>query len=251
MHRFYVITAVYLSLLATLILLPGQRSWQAAAMVLLSMGYLAVLVWGAASVGSQVFVKTVCRGRTGTGEIALTFDDGPHPVNSPMILEVLARNDARATFFLKGKSAAIHEGLVRDMWEAGHGLGNHSFGHSWFFPLLPGRRIRQEVLETNRVISNITGGDVRFFRPPFGVTNPRIFRGLKGTGMQVAGWSIRSWDTTGGGADRVVRRIMRRVGEGDVVLLHENGPDILEILEKLLPDIREKGLKCSTLEEIT
>jgi peptidoglycan/xylan/chitin deacetylase (PgdA/CDA1 family) len=136
------------------------------------------------------------------------------------------------------------------MIKEGHLIGNHSLSHSNFFPLFRPSRIQGEVEECNRFLEAAGSGPVRFFRPPFGVTNPNVARGIKPTGMQVAGWSIRSFDTRNQAAEKVVKRILKRLGGGDVILLHESSEHILKILDQLLPAIKEAGLNCVTLDQM-
>jgi len=132
----------------------------------------------------------------------------------------------------------------------GHSIGNHSHSHSNFFPLFSTARIRNEIQETNCILEKISGRPVRFFRPPFGVTNPNIAGGINGLGMEVAGWSIRSFDTRNEPAEKVVQRIMKKIGGGQVILLHETSAHILEILQELLPAIGRQGLSCVTLDKL-
>jgi len=234
--------------LAVLLLLPAADAVRWAVGGALVLLWAISLVWGASFIGSQMFVQAVCRGKKEGMRVALTFDDGPDPVMSEQILGILDQHRCKASFFLIGKKLQENAGMVMKMAEAGHTIGTHSFSHSCFFPVRSGRRVKEEILASNHLAKEITGREVRFFRPPFGVTNPRIYRGLKGTGMLVAGWSIRSLDTRGEAARRVVRRILRKAGPGDIILLHETSPRILEILEILLPSLREKGLSSTSLE---
>jgi len=151
---------------------------------------------------------------------------------------------------LIGKMAGVFPEVVRQIALKGHQIGNHSYSHSNFFPLFRSSRIRKEIRETNQVLKKAGAGPISFFRPPFGVTNPNIARGLKNTGLKVAGWSIRSFDTRNEPAEKVVRRILDRIREGDVILLHETSRNILQILEQLLPEIGEKGLRCVSLDQL-
>jgi peptidoglycan/xylan/chitin deacetylase (PgdA/CDA1 family) len=248
MKKFYLITGVLVAAMVVLLLLPvtGTVLWTAGGVLVLA--WLAALAIGASFIGSQMFVRTVCRGGQEQGTIALTFDDGPDPVKTARILDMLEENGCRASFFLIGGKMKNNAGLVRRMAENGHTIGIHSFSHSSLFPVMSGSRIRDEILASKSLVKEITGREAKFFRPPFGVTNPRIFRGLKGTAMVVAGWSIRSMDTRGEEATKVVNRIMRKAGRGEIILLHDTSPHILEILELLLPAIREKRLQCEGLD---
>ena len=116
--------------------------------------------------GSPVFVSARrCAGGS-RPRVALTFDDGPHPQDTPAILEILDGAGVRATFFFIGRKARAHPDLVRRAALAGHEVGNHSDTHPWWFSLAGPGRIRREIEEAGRTLEALTGHPVRFFRPP-------------------------------------------------------------------------------------
>ena len=143
-----------------------------------------------------------------------------------------------------------NEKVLKDALAAGHSLGCHSHTHRWNFPFYSGRRIASEIRECTTLMRELTGREVRLFRPPFGVTNPRVSRGIRASGLTCVGWSRRSFDTRNENAAKVVRRITRKMGQGDIILLHESSAHILEILELLIPEIRKRGLECVSLDEL-
>ena len=122
--------------------------------------------------------------------------------------------------------------------------------HSNLFPVYSGKRISEEIEKTNDILEGITTHKVKYFRPPFGVTNPRIYRGLRGSGLKVIGWNIRSLDTRIENPDSVVRRITKRLQAGDIILLHDSSDHIAEILEQLMHISKQKGLKCVSLDTL-
>ena len=118
---------------------------------------LAVLVWGSASIRSGLYLHALCRGgRTGRS-VALTFDDGPDPLHTPRVLDVLARHGVRATFFLVGEKAAACPELVRRIVAEGHTVGNHSHTHDSLFPLRRERRMVEELCTAGEVVRSIVG----------------------------------------------------------------------------------------------
>ena len=247
MKPFHIIYGLFIVTETILLLLPLPETLKLFLAGSLLLILLLILALGASRINSQMFVHTVCRrDQTGTREslnqVALTFDDGPHPTRSRQIMELLERYHCKATFFLTGVKVEGNEKLVREMVDLGHLIGNHSYSHSNHFPLFSGSRIAKEIDRTNRLLEEVTDRPVRYFRPPFGVTNPNVSRGLKGLGMEVIGWSIRSMDTRSEPPEKVVDRIMRQIGGGDIILLHETSDHILEILEQLLPAIQQRGL---------
>ncbi|MFH0756132.1 MAG: polysaccharide deacetylase family protein [Bacteroidota bacterium] len=249
MKGFYYITGLFI--LAGTVLFLISMPWTLKLCFLGStlLVLLAILAYGAYRIDSQMFVRTICAGNRSGKLVAISFDDGPHHTRSAGIMEILDRFNCKATFFLTGSKLKGNEDVVKAMVAKGHTVGNHSFSHSNLFPLLGSDQISLEIRETNRLLEDITGESVRYFRPPFGVTNPRIYRGLRGLDMQVTGWSIRSLDTRNEEAEVVVGRIMKKVRGGDIILLHETSEYILNILEQLLPLLSQRELACVNLDQ--
>jgi peptidoglycan/xylan/chitin deacetylase (PgdA/CDA1 family) len=250
MKRFYIIIGGYLILLTVIVFIPipvGVKWVSFGVSVTL---LLAVLAYGASNIRSQVFVRTTNSGDRSGKQVAITFDDGPHPDKSAKILEVLEHFDSQATFFLIGSRLEGNENVVKLMSQSGHSIGNHSFSHSNLFPIYSSRKINFEIKETNRLLESITGKRITFFRPPFGVTNPRISRGLKGQSLKVIGWSIRSFDTRNEPAEKVVNRIMKKIRGGDIILLHETSDHILEILEMLLSKLKKMDMTFVGMDQL-
>lgn len=182
--------------------------------------------------------------------IAITFDDGPDTRNTPEILKILQKYDSKASFFIIGKKAEANKAIVLDIYNGGHTVGNHSYAHSNLFPVQSVKRISEEIEKTNHILERITSSKVKYFRPPFGVSNPRIYRGLRGSGLKVIGWNLRSLDTSIRNPDSVVQRISKRLKAGDIILLHDSTDQIAEILEQVLNISRLKGLKCVSLDTL-
>ncbi|MCP4311178.1 MAG: polysaccharide deacetylase family protein [Bacteroidetes bacterium] len=250
MRPFHIITTVFTAGVILLLSVPFFEPSRFSLLLLLLALYLLILVYGVSQIGSQFFLRAFCRGSSGSGKVAISFDDGPHGERSEAILEILEKHGCRASFFLIGSRAEALPEIVEKMVKKGHLIGNHSYSHSIFFPFFRRSRIRREVEDTNRILKEAGTGAIRFFRPPFGVSNPNVAGGVKASGMEVAGWSIRSFDTRNEPATKVVRRIMKRVNGGDVILLHETSAHIPEILGQLLPAIEEAGLICVTLDQL-
>ena len=250
MRRFYITIGIFVLVTATIFLVPISTltRWILLASDILLL--LMVIAYGASRISSGFFVPAFCKGDPADNQVAITFDDGPHPVRTGEILEILNRFNCRASFFLTGKQVEGNEHIVAELAGAGHSIGNHSFSHSNFFPLYSGRRISREIEDTNQLLEKITGKKVSYFRPPFGVTNPNVAKGLKGLNMQVVGWSIRSFDTRNEKPGRVIRRINGKLGGGEIILLHETSDNILQILEQLLPSIGRMGLQCANLDQM-
>jgi peptidoglycan/xylan/chitin deacetylase (PgdA/CDA1 family) len=121
------------------------------------------------------FLPVISRGRTGLPVVALTFDDGPDPITTPLLLERLAAHQAPATFFVTGRRAAAYPELIQAILAAGHTIGNHSFSHDSLVAFKGRRRIFTEIAETQRILREM-GVTPMLFRPPVGITYPEIGR---------------------------------------------------------------------------
>lgn len=225
----------------------GSATFIIAAAVLLA---AVLLVRGSASVRASWYLRMRCRARRAERRVALTFDDGPDPQRTPAVLDLLARQGVRATFFVVGARAEAHPELVRRMATEGHVVGNHSYTHSWRFPLRSLGRTMEELRRTGEVLHRITGRQPRLFRPPFGVTNPTIARAVRRLGLDPVGWSIRSLDTMGQSPERVAARILRRLHPGAVILLHDRCAGSERLVGLLVEGLRSRGLEPVTLPEL-
>ncbi len=192
----------------------------------------------------------ICRGRTDGNKIALTFDDGPDKVKTPLVLEILDKYNVPATFFCIGKNIAGNEHLLIKIHESGHLIGNHSFSHSRWFDLFSAGRIKSELLESNRLIKQATGLAPHFFRPPFGVINPMVSKALKKTLLQTVCWNIRSFDTLNRNPGKVNHNILRQLRPGSIILLHDHTLFTEHSLDKLISDILGAGFYIVPLDNL-
>ena len=181
---------------------------------------------------SQLFGRTVIAGRDPL-EIALTYDDGPNPAATPALLDVLARHNARATFFMIGEHARSYPELVRAVHEAGHLLGNHTMTHPWL-AWQPARVIREELSGCSKLLEDLIGQPVRYMRPPHGARRPAVMRIAHQLGMQTVQWNIMGHDWQPIGAEGILKHIdkglqrVRRWHRGGNILLHDGHQGELE-----------------------
>ena len=202
----------------------------------------------------QFYLPIVTRSRDEGAGCALTFDDGPDPATTPRLLDLLATRGVRATFFLVGKKAAAHPELGRAILEAGHEVGNHSHDHDVFL-MLPGKDIGGQIQKCNEALEAF-GVRPRAFRPPVGVTNPRLFRALVEEGMYCAGFSVRGGDRGNRRVIGIARRVLGRLRGGDVIALHDVSPKSPADVEHWLGEVaaaidgaREKGFDVGPLSK--
>jgi peptidoglycan/xylan/chitin deacetylase (PgdA/CDA1 family) len=167
-------------------------------------------------------------GRTFTGlargekRLALTYDDGPNDPHTLRLLNVLARHDVRATFFLIGRYVQRRPDIAREIVRAGHVIGNHTFTH----PLLIFRsetEIRRELSDCRAALDAAVGEHSNLFRPPFGGRRPAVLRIARELGLEPVMWSVTGYDWNAPPAAIIERKVTRQVRGGDVILLHDGG----------------------------
>ena len=183
-------------------------------------------------------------------EIAITFDDGPHPEFTPKVLDLLKENNVKGTFFCIGKHIESYPELFKRIISEGHTVGNHTFNHENNFGFIKTKDVIIELESTNEIIEKISGLKVNLFRPPFGVTNPRIKRGVNTIGLQSIGWSIRSFDTTSRHKNTILASVEKNLKKGDVILLHDTSEKSIEILEQLLLFLKQNKLESVTIDSL-
>jgi peptidoglycan/xylan/chitin deacetylase (PgdA/CDA1 family) len=166
-------------------------------------------------------------------EFALTFDDGPNDPWTQKLLDLLARHDVRASFFLIGKYVRQRPDLVRELRDAGHLIGNHTVTHPWLAIESP-RRVREELTGCNAALEDVLGTPVQFFRPPHGSRRPDVLRTARDLGLTAVMWNAMGFDwrlntTAEKIASHLERGIVRnqRRGHGSNLLLHDGGHLVL------------------------
>jgi cellulose synthase/poly-beta-1,6-N-acetylglucosamine synthase-like glycosyltransferase/peptidoglycan/xylan/chitin deacetylase (PgdA/CDA1 family)/spore germination protein YaaH len=199
------------------------------------------------------------------GMVALTFDDGPDEVWTPQILDILKRENVRATFFIIGKNGQANPGLVKRIIAEGHDIGNHTFTHPNLGEI-PGRMTELELTATQRLIESLTGRSTRLFRAPyFGDAEPQTPDEVEPAaianrlGYVIAGLRVDPNDWDQPGADAIVERAVAGVEnsdpdkQGQVVLLHDGGGDrsqTVEALTHLIRELRDRGYRFATISQL-
>ncbi|MBU2652002.1 MAG: polysaccharide deacetylase family protein [Bacteroidetes bacterium] len=250
MIRYPVLHIIFLCGLAVCILVAfrNQVFWYVGVAWLLV--FLVIMVTGSARICSGMYVKAICRSHVDEKVVSLTFDDGPYPVYTEAVLDILKSKEIRATFFIKGRNAALYPDLIRRMHDEGHIIGNHSWSHDHLFDLFPAKRMNREIRETNRIVREITGKSPVLFRPPYGVTNPAVARALKNENHMVIGWNIRSYDTILNDPIKIAQRIKKRLKPGSIILLHDNRKRSEKILKEVINIVKENGYKFARIDEL-
>lgn len=180
-------------------------------------------------------------GAADDGRIWLTFDDGPDPEWTPRILDMLAANDMRATFFVVGRTARAHAAIVRQIAAAGHEIGNHTWSHRHPWTLCS-RVARQEVHGGSAAIADVAGRAAKYFRPPHGRLRQCMIDEAEADGQRVALWSLSAVDWGPLGHARGIAARLGKAKAGDIVLMHDGGQGINRPTElaRVLPAFLEK-----------
>jgi len=166
------------------------------------------------------------------------------------MLDILKDNNVEAAFFCIGKNMPDNEDILKRIINEGHIIGNHSNTHNSLFDLYSPKKMLNELELTSQTCQEITGLYPRFFRPPYGVTNPNLKKAVLQGGFISIGWSIRSYDTVIGNEERLLTRILARLKPGAILLLHDTSDSTLKILPRLLKEIRNRGYKMSRLDKM-
>ncbi len=241
---------------ACLVLLDSPLNWVGVAAVLVAV--LALLSWAVFDVNSSFWARTLWRSPSPVKTVALTFDDGPDPAFTPLILDMLHERGVRAAFFCVGERVRQHPELARRIHDEGHILGNHSDSHALWINFGLHARLRREIRACNDAIQQAAGVTPALYRAPHGFKNPALGDALRGEGMVAVGWQVRGFDAVVSDAARIAQRIVDRAKPGGVILLHDGAglqgsqdrQATLEALPVVIDGLRARGLEIVRLDEL-
>lgn len=189
--------------------------------------------------------------------VALTFDDGPNPLYTSQILDILERHDVEATFFLIGKNVEAYPAVAREIVERGHQIGNHSFTHPDLLKL-NGEHISWEIDNTAKIIEQETGVRPTVFRPPHGFRDPVVMEKARQRNLQVVQWTVMARDWKNPGAEVIADRIVGKIKNGSIILLHDGdglvpGADRSQTVaatELIIDRLQKLGYRFVTVDEL-
>jgi peptidoglycan-N-acetylglucosamine deacetylase len=218
------------------------------------------LAYAALSPQSQLFGRTLIAGHN-PAEIALTYDDGPNDAATMQLLEVLARHNTRATFFMIGRFVRQRPEIARAVHDAGHLVGNHTMTHPWL-AWQSDRVIREELRGCNQALEDVLGAPVRYMRPPHGARRPAVLRTARELGLALVQWNVMGNDWAPIGAGGVLRKVQRGLeaarerGRGANILLHDGydqrmGADrsaTVQATDRLITDLTAGGSRLITVD---
>jgi peptidoglycan/xylan/chitin deacetylase (PgdA/CDA1 family) len=220
--------------------------------------FATVLADGIFRPSSGTFYPTISKGPRNRPRVALTFDDGPDPDVTPRALEVLARYQARATFFMIGKHLEKSTYIGAQVIAAGHEIGNHSWQHSYLQNFYTVKALLTDIDRTEALIRSLTGGSkASLYRAPVGLKSPGLARAAHARALEIIAWSVHSRDTIDSIPERIARRVLARIRPGDIVLMHDGHQNAerrrtsgLRALPLILQGLRDRGLEPVAVREL-
>lgn len=250
MLKYKTVNIVFLGLLISLLFWNWRYNVPIWTVVLLLIIYGVIQVYGAIMVSSQFFVPIRCSGPSRSGAIAITFDDGPLPEKTGKILRILKEHQAQSAFFCIGRRVMENPELVRQIHAEGHILGNHTFSHAGTFDLQSAQAMSDELKAADKAMQRIVELSPRFFRPPYGITNPNLANAILKGGYVTVGWSVRSFDTIIKDKTKLFKRVTKKLRAGDIVLFHDYCDSTIEMLPDFLNHVSNIGLKVVRVDQL-
>lgn len=202
------------------------------------------------------YLPVISRGTSSHNAVALTFDDGPDPESTPGILALLEKHAVQATFFVNGQRVLRYPEMITAILSQGHAIGNHSHSHDNFIMCKSSTALRQEIQDTQRVLIEM-GIKPLAFRPPVGITNPKLEKVLTQLGMYALNFNRRAADFGNRRIKHLSQRILNKAAANDIIMLHDIKPHgaaradhWLQELDNILGGLKAKGLAVLPLEEL-
>jgi peptidoglycan-N-acetylglucosamine deacetylase len=241
---------IFLTILFILIVVDVFLNVSVWMYLVVGIGYTALQAYGSTVLSAQFFVPVKFRSSESSKMIALTFDDGPLAGKTDAILDILKTYKIPATFFCIGNRVKTNPEIVERMVREGHVIGNHSYWHGKTFDLQSSSIILKELRDTDDLIFDVVGSRPRFFRPPYGVTNPMVASAIRQGNYSTIGWSVRSFDTMIKDAAQLFKRVSSAVKPGDIIVFHDFSESTVKMLPQIVEHVLSRGLKLVTVDEL-
>lgn len=180
------------------------------------------------------------------GKVALTFDDGPHPVCTPQLLDGLKKRDVKATFFVTGENVENYPEIVKRASEEGHLIGNHTFHHVQL-TAANSDDFKKEIISTNDIIQEVTGKETSFIRPPYGSWDKKYEKELN---MFPVLWDVDPLDWCSTNVDKIVRSVLAGTKENSIILMHDSYDSTVTAAFQVVDILKAEGYEFVTVDEI-
>lgn len=182
--------------------------------------------------------------------LAITFDDGPHPVNTPKLLDILAQRNIKATFFLVGQNVKQYPDLVRRILREGHEIGNHTWTHA-SLSSISDDAVRKELRRSDEALFEIAGYRPHLMRPPYGAINTRLKNLIYSEfGYPCILWSVDPQDWRRPGVSVVVNRLVSGARNGSILLTHDIHAPTIVAVPQALDQLLAKGFQFVTVSQL-
>ena len=195
------------------------------------------------------------KGDKNNKSIAITFDDGPDNLITPKVLDILLKENVKATFFVVGELAQANPDVLKRIVKENHALGNHSWTHP-NFQKLNDEDSNKEVMLTEQKVLEITNRKMALFRPPYGLVTEKQIQILRQQGYKVIGWNVDACDYKGLSKENIIKAIENKTQNGSIILEHSAGGNwtkmqgIIEALPIVIEDLKKKGYTFKTIPEL-
>lgn len=186
--------------------------------------------------------------------VALTFDDGPHPIYTPQILDILDQYQAKATFFMIGNRMEQYPDIVREVSARGHLIANHTYTHPYNLRTLSPEKLKWEVDQCQQNMQTIAGQNTYLFRPPRGILNQEIIKIVQDKGYTIVLWGICTFNRKAPTPEMMANRVIKQAHPGQIVLLHDGRTDFrwkdVVATRLIVASLSRQGYRFVTLEEL-
>jgi len=205
----------------------------------------------------QWYGRTFTGLNSGTKRLALTYDDGPNDPHTFRLMEILAKHNVKATFFLIGRYVKQRPDIARELVQGGHVVGNHTFSHPNLI-FASAHETTMQLRECEEALADAVGEQSLLFRPPFGGRRPGTLKIARALGLEPVMWNVTGWDWKGKPADYVEQRVSRQIRGGNVILLHDGshvafGADRSQTMiatDRLIARYKAEGYEFVTVPEM-
>ncbi len=233
-----------------------MASFHVALAVIPLSGYLCLCAVAPFFPALSFFLPVISRGHTERSAVSITFDDGPDPVTTGPLLQLLERHAAKAVFFVTGERAVKYGNLISEILDRGHDVANHSYSHDPFLMLRPAKKLYQEI-EATQILLRQFGILPLAFRPPVGITNPKLGHILNQQGLYCINFSCRAFDMGNRRIYGLSGKILKKIKPDDIILLHDVAPkrgmsadEWLHEIDLMLAGLNNKGLQVVPLGKL-
>jgi peptidoglycan-N-acetylglucosamine deacetylase len=199
---------------------------------------------------NELTLRSISSGNSADKRIALTFDDGPHPVITLKVLEILRARNIKATFFVLGERVKLYPITLQQVFIEGHEVGNHTYTHHNLHGL-PNETIETEIGKTQCIVKETIGVEPRLFRPPYGaMLRPESKKFLQQYNLQTILWSVDPRDWKYHNEDNIYNFVVHQARSGSIVLFHDIHPSIIQALPRILDTLLAEGYQFTTVSDL-